>query len=774
MDAKELAAQCCWNLQLSHFQLARNDLGKAKKHCLRASMSINEALRVKTDFLASLVAEIAKFTLEYHKKLMKDGSLCLLALEKLQWLASTNSDRDWFPILQFDTIDSTAVMPVNTVDDNMLKLPKLSSDFAVEFNETVARLSIERQLSAIKIDHSNRNIKPGTLALSDLYQDLLTNCSFVLSLLSIAELGKELDLRSLVTFHGNSKAKVELYFNGARREIPITTSLPFVLPPHEARSLHVRSLSSETLTWPAILEKAFLIALGEDYTFSGSNMAQDTYVLIGWIPEIRKTSNSRLEEIAEYFKLKEQGLVALGLGTGPMSMELAKQLEVVPEHDYVLSHYDDVEKVLILRNPWSATTMSENSMQQYLRVDLSLLGQFSYLYVNWNPNSYQSDRVIFPCVPLDWSEMFLADKPQYFFTNESDEPQEMIILVEKFFRIKGKLCVSIWEGTKSLIYTTTQYPLVEGGSSSDLRLQSLRFTTKPRKSYVISISSYHHKLVICSLTVFHKNNSLQLKKAKPDLPKKSETLTGYWNGMSRGGRWTCETYINNPQYDLKISSPNTSVAILLAAKNPTTEISVHMFHCEDSDVGRKIRGFDKSKLLVNENYSRLICLLSISQLDPGHYRIVASTYEYGETEEFRIMLAHDCDEDIQLTQVPQALGMFEQNLNFEWNGGNRTKFIVRTDYSNTKVTFQLLAGSDLLCLGAYIPAVRASLFDSASGKPVVLTSDWNDSIYGVFLDCDIPEKNVNYILLVERFEPGEGICRINVGSTSRLKIAESR
>ncbi|RKP31228.1 cysteine proteinase [Metschnikowia bicuspidata] len=771
MEAKDLIAQCCWNLQKSHLFVAKNDLARAKKHCLAASTAINGALQNKTNFSAPTITEVAQFTLKFHKRLLDKGLAALLAQEKLQWLASTNCGRDWYPILNFGNIDSTGLASLELVDDKSLRLPKLSSDFAVEFTETLASLSIERQISALKLDLLSKSIKPGTLALSDLYQDLLTNCSFVLSLLSIAELGMELDLRSLVTFHGNSRAKVQLFFNGSSREISITTRLPFVLPPHESRSLHVRSLSFEALTWPAILEKAFLIALGEDYTFSGSNMAQDTYSLIGWIPEIRKTSNCTLEEIAESWSLKEKGLVALGLGTGPMSDKLALQLEVVPEHDYVFSHFDEKEKILLLRNPWTAEKLTQNSMQQNLRVDLSLLGQFSYLYLNWNPASFQTCRATFPCVPLDWPEIYLADKPQYFFTNNTDKPQEVIVLVEKYFRTSGDMCVSVWEGTKNLIYSIREYPLVEGGLFHGLRLRSMKFIAKPLESYVISVSSHDAKGTIYSLDIFHNMDNFMLSKVKAVLPKKTDALSGRWYGPSRGGSWANETCINNPQYDLKVATP-FSLAIVIATKSPNVEVAVHLFHCEASQVGRKLKTFERSKLFTNVNYSKLICILKLNDLEPGNYRIVVSALDCKENEEYQIVLSHDAEEQVELKKVPASLGTFEQKHCFEWNGKNRTKYLVRSEYSRTKMTIQMLAGSELQTLGAYIPAVRASLFDFKTGKPVKLTTEWNNSLYGVFLDCELAEKDRDYVLLIERFEPGDGTCRIHVGSNSRVKMKE--
>lgn len=769
MDAKEHIAQCCWHLQQSHFNIAKKDLALAKKHCQLASLAINEALQNKTNFLAPTIASVAQFTIKFYKQLLEKGLASLLAQEKLQWLASTNCDRDWFPILRFGEVESTALAPVELIDDNTLLLPKLSSDFAVEFNETVARLSIERQLSALKFDPPHK-LKKGTLALSDLYQDLLTNCSFVLSLLSIAELGMELDLRSLVTFHGNSRAKVELFFNGTRREISITTCLPFVLPPHESRSLHVRSLSSEALTWPAILEKAFLIALGEDYTFSGSNMAQDTYALIGWIPEIRKTGDCSFEEIAEFWRLKDKGIVALGLGTGPMSAKLAAQLEVVPEHDYVLSNFDAAAKTLILRNPWTAETLTDMSMQQHLRVDVSLFGQFSYLYVNWNPLSFKTSRVTFSCVALEWPEMYLADKPQYAISNATQDPQETIVLVERYSRLDADICLSVWEGTKDLIYTTTEYPLVDGGIFSKLRLTSLRFTMQPNTDYIISVSSHNKKSSICSLAVFHKMDNIKLTKAKARLPKNVLPITGKWYGPSRGGSWTRESYINNPQYDFKIDRIS-SVAIILAAKDPNNEVAVHLFHREEQYT-KKLKCFDRLKLLANEKYSRCICFLSVENLDPGSYRLVVSALECKDNDEYLLVLAHDAPDEIHLERVPQALGTFEQKKTFDWGGRNRSKVLLRSKYSRTVLTVHVLAGIPQLSIGAYIPAVRASLFDFETSEPIIVTSEWNDSLYGVFLECELPEGERSYILLIERFEPGEGVCRLEIGSSSRLIIEQ--
>lgn len=52
----------------------------------------------------------------------------------------------------------------------------------------------------------------------------------------------------------------------------------------------------------------------------------------------------------------------------------------------------------------------------------------------------------------------------------------------------------------------------------------------------------------------------------------------------------------------------------------------------------------------------------------------------------------------------------------------------------------------------------------------MINNKWNDSVYGVFVDGVLKKPEHDYILLVERFETGEGTCRVSLGSSSKLSI----
>ena len=91
--------------------------------------------------------------------------------------------------------------------------------------------------------------------------------------------------------------------------------------------------------------------MGNGYNFSGSNMANDAYVLSGWLPQIIKLSNGQLpSNINDLWRLRTQGKVTMGIGTGTLSKQLSSQLHLVSGHDYVIDNIKD--GVITVKNPW--------------------------------------------------------------------------------------------------------------------------------------------------------------------------------------------------------------------------------------------------------------------------------------------------------------------------------------------------------------------------------------------------------------------------------------
>ncbi|KAF3987708.1 hypothetical protein FT663_03707 [Candidozyma haemuli var. vulneris] len=734
-------------LQDSHEYLAEGKASEARVTCMKAAVKANKLLEVSDQGSIHVAKALASFTLQWFEKLKKDGQKALTMAEKLMWLSCEIYDVDWTPVLDFGGgLRSIDFSPTDCYQKE-LEFPSIGFSYGATFKSPEMTSGLE--------------------GFGDLCQDLLPNCSFVSSLLSIHDMGLGEKLERLVKYNQElGVAKVKLYINGCERELNIDTELPFMQPPHQDRYMMVRSSTNSSLYWPAILEKAYLIASGDDYNFSGSNMAQDTYMLLGWAPEVRKISKLSIDSLAELWDLKKRGLVALGLGTGPMSDSLASQLKVVPGHDYVVCGYS--KDGVTLKNPW----VSE-SRDRLLEVDASVFGHFTYLYLNWNMDAlykHSFSTSVISAPPK--SSTLLLDRPQFVLENSSSETQSVGIVVEQFLVKTEPLSpysVSVYENTRGKVIYPSQYVRAAGGKMTKSRVYFLKFDISPNSKYTLVIAGTETKTIF-SVKLWSHSPTVSLYKAKPQYANVVEIEDSWTAGVDNGGNWALESYIDNPQWDLDIKQrlPKMFIAV---SSSETADVNFHLLHTDKSQHMVKLRNFDKSKLLFCDNYSPGIHHHEVHDVEPGQLRLVVSNYDASVSGKFHLIVMYDGGKNnVELEKVPKALGLYNETVKFNWDQRNRYKLVIRSTVPNTKVTFKLQAGEKPQTLSSYRPAVRGSLFDSATQQPVSVNDKWNDSVYGVFVDCTLAKAHHDYILLVERFETGDGVCRVTSGSSSKLTI----
>lgn len=740
--------KCLLHTHECHLAICTSTIDQAKLQCAAAVRILSRLLNNKENVQINTIKALAQYTGEFYENILAKGRDLLLFTQKVTWMSSSVYGYNWFPVIELGSTNTLQIAPVS-VENKPLKTPELGLGFKIKFSPT----DLDWSLAGVH----------------DLYQDLLPNCSFVLSLLLIAEMGMEAHLRSLVQPFGHLGLKVLLHINGAAREVAMSLDLPFIEAPHQNRSLFVRSSTNADLKWPAYLEKAFLISLGQHYAFNGSNMAQDTFMLTGWFPEYRSVDSSSLDDIADLWRLKKEGQVMLGIGTGPISDQLARQLGVISQHDYVVSGFDEKSKTLTLKNPW---VDSSDQSSRELEVDLSLVRQFKYLYVNWKPQYRSTAEAAIVITANKWTTNYIAEQPQYDFRNTSNEAQSVALVVEQFVDNppQTSFSVTVYENNHGRIYTDFQYPEVQGKLSNS-RVAYLKVETKPNSTYTVVVKSMADSTTKFLLSVHHNLAELELLKTKPRY-QHSQTIPGLWNFGYGGGNWACESFIDNPQYDFNVSSPS-SMMIILRSERPTSDINFHLLHLEKEQVGKKLQFFDKGKLLFDAKYSRSLQMKEVTDLEPGHYRLIVSNFTDEDAGSFTLLVFNNGESPLILTQVPQALGTFTQVRHFEWENDNRHKLTISSDQPETHVTCRFNPADKSKLLSAYRPAIRASVFDSETCEPIVVNRDWSDCVYGVFLECTLPRARHPYIILVERFERGTGLCRVSTGSTRRVRIEDA-
>ena len=743
-------------IETSHFQACLSNIAQAKRDCLKAVKILN-AVSKKDD--AGIFRSLSQFTLEYYESLSQKSVFSFT--DKLKWINSKLGDQMYPPVIRFSREDS------DTTSLNGLFIE------AGSFQDLDA--SITQFPDSMTVSYDQTEISDWSTNLSDLttlYQDVLANCSFVSSFLSITDTLQDVSLlfQLIVVGQNNSKFKVCLNFNGCPRLVTIDNRLP-ILSNNMHRNLFVKSLNNDKLMWPALIEKAYLKIMGHGYRFIGSNMSIDTYILTGWIPETITLKNFDLPaNFNELWKLNQEGVVLLGIGTGVLSQQLSSKLNLVTEHDYSINLYDDKSKQITIKNPWIE---NNNDLNRY--ISTNNMNHFKFLYVNWKVDylfRYISKlNFIYTIVPQ------MNDKPQFSLQNHTNESQEVWIMLEKHLPIKqgdSTISLCIYETEQGeRVFSHTQYKCLNANdTSTNNRFKLIKCVLKPKTSHTLVISSGQP----CTFTLTLYNNisdEMVLTKAKNLYPWILQ-LEDAWEPTksNAGGSWAMSTFINNPQLCLEVREELDLVLVLFSEANNTL-LNFHMFHCDRNGKDLPLRNFDKSKLIFNEKYNEGFQIIN-KHLQPGHYKLIVSTFESNVFGKLNLLFNYSNNrEALDVSKISNSLGLFMDRKQFQWNNANRFKLNFVVEKHNSNFSFQIchLNHQDLEydTSSDYRPAIRASVFCASSTKPVQINEIWNDSLYGVFVDCLISNPG-EYILLVERFEIGQGRCSVNIGCNKKFLI----
>ncbi|SNX85583.1 related to calpain-like protease PalBory [Melanopsichium pennsylvanicum] len=249
---------------------------------------------------------------------------------------------------------------------------------------------------------------------SDIVQDIVTDCSFVAALEVAAEhdhlFGGQLatcalhpqDSEGRIQFSTDGQYHVKLHINGTPRIVSIDDHLPYYppdAPNAEAQASNSHTLSAEgdrlmcatsrsgQVTWPALLEKAYLKVMG-GYDFVGSNGSIDLYALTGWLPEhmfLRHAGFQREKTWNRFHVAWRAGRCMATVGTGKAQSRNAGQADeglatILLESGLVSSHNYAILDVLErgsrryvkLMNPWRTAAGIRPAIAISVKEELSI------------------------------------------------------------------------------------------------------------------------------------------------------------------------------------------------------------------------------------------------------------------------------------------------------------------------------------------------------------------------------------------------------------------
>ncbi|ODQ67507.1 cysteine proteinase [Nadsonia fulvescens var. elongata DSM 6958] len=743
---------------------------------------------------------------------------------------------------------STSIAYISSKKNDLIFLPLVYDvdelDFSPILNEDQFRdpenekyeIFLPKQKDLLKgwcrpFESSQKASSMGCHGSDTLYQEALSNCSFVASLCSIMAYNLRMnnsriypklypqDRNGMPTISVSGKYICNFFFNGVNRKVIIDDHLP--VSNISNHSLHIKSASNPELLWPALLEKAYMKVMG-GYDFKGSYAACDTFSLLGWIPEIilmneyfqKDRSNTREKLWSRLLSSWKYGDVLLCLGTGKFLSSIGLDMGLIPEHDYAI--IDLREEVLqdgtkrcsmLLQNPWNSSKLSsevdinlENhtyssnkGIGKFWTSFESVCFEFQSLYLNWNPSlfvHYEVTHFLWGNAQQVLKHNMIYQNPQYTVSNKGNKEMTVWLLLCRHSPISkthgtSYMTIHLYNSNGSKIYTPDEKPILNRGTSMNTPYYLLPFTLPGKSSYtaLVSVSDFDESnsqnkdsnTLRFSLLTYATSKNIRVEKSKHELQYKA-FISGEWNSFTAGGSWSTASYSSNPQFQLTLLEPTSDLRIYLSSECDSA-VSIQLFYTPKGT----IFNFD-NKLVIgaSNNYKQhnaFIKKAGGAPLQPGKYTIIPSTFDVGVCGNFKLMCF--ADRPIFVAALPGIMaGLFLRHITKSWNNNKVIRipfYLERNSRLVLHVTTYLSNDKkpDSNC-GLLI---RLSLFSPEDELVGVSNGgSYSDTSHGLFLDADIqlrkPILNCRnfYIILVERLIPGNEEIRVTIGSEVPVKF----
>lgn len=610
---------------------------------------------------------------------------------------------------------------------------------------------------------------------SVLYQDSLQDCSVVASLLSLLnwELRTDQTLFKTRVYPwkpSNGKYHIKLHFNGTDRRVIIDDLLP---TSKTERNLFVRSKNN--LLWPALLEKAYMKVMG-GYNFAGSHACIDTFYFSGWIPVYIHLSSPSQDPTAtlkdlwnSMYKSWEEGNLVACIGTGQDARE---EMRLIPVHDYTIIDMkeENDERLILVRNPWKDQSgVPTFSLEDHdighgsFWMDYDTVRMhFESLYLNYNPQMFEYKQML----EFTWSLKSMSkptvytETPQFVISNDSstNEGADIMIHVTRYIgpKFDGYMNLVIYDTSHRMVIPHNA-PVILDSPAVNTSYITTRVTIPPKKTYLIVLKAQDAKsnqnLIQYSLNAFS-HQPITLKKAK-DCYLTKKSVDSRWDTETAGGSWALPSYSKNPQFKLTITKPTP--AGIYAFSDTNLPLNVQLFWSR----GKPIRGCcTKDVLCSSGQYVIGACSAELKKIDPGEYTAVVSTYRPGYGS-FQLLVASN-DEQSSIEPIkPEFASKFCRSISDGWDGRYRRDIPLKVN-RQTDAVFHLYT-LQIAKEATYRPNLRVSVYEGVN--LVASTENFNDQIFGVYLDSVTLKKDREYVVTLERMEAGYGMYQLDVFSS---------
>ncbi|KAG7876157.1 hypothetical protein KL938_004829 [Ogataea parapolymorpha] len=605
--------------------------------------------------------------------------------------------------------------PFLTPDQKMCWIFSKQDDFYYPFDE---------QISPIIAPGSTNSLVLSKDGIADLYQESLANCSFVSSLITMANHG--FDLLSLVYSDSNSsRFALTLEFNGCKRVVWTDSSLP------ADQSRYVKSSTNPDLLWPAIVEKAYLQIHNASHLsdFRGSNIGIDTYILTGYVPEyvdIDDLTKDQMEHIAQKHNTAD---LVLGIGTSNLSPEECRRFNLAPNHDYsVLSiKKDDSAQYgykLYLKNPWNLANRDIEILDLY---------PFNVLYLNWKLNDFLkiTKHVIYK------DALGAIEYPQFSLQNHS-HPNMVYILIERHLNQPDTYLRAEWFDTQGeKLWTLTDAKRISKSPTNKSRFVLSKLRLNPGQRVTGVLAANITSSIRYSVHFFSEH---KLTIARPSFKYKYiQEVLDQWTPMTAGGSWLYPSYIDNPQFEITGALGRTEIGLF-----SNSVANVLLFETSE----RFLTKFDERTLVGGQRleYDQSGFIFKTSLNANSRYIAIVSTKDPSTLGPFKLIV--NSESPLTMTRLSTSLGLFTQAKMFQDSESYLHRFTVLKP-SRVTIKIRTHAAFNFSITGANF----RNDYENVSEK------------YGYFVHFPTLQPGI-YTISISLSQKGP--CTVDLGSSHRL------
>ncbi|RXW16410.1 hypothetical protein EST38_g9440 [Candolleomyces aberdarensis] len=524
------------------------------------------------------------------------------------------------------------------------------------------------------------------------------------------------DTPKLFWVEKHGRLDFKFLFNGAWRRVVIDDQLPY--DPQKGTLMcmsTLSSLSSQSTLWPSLLEKAYMKLMG-GYDFPGSNSCIDLHAIAGWIPEHIEIRRSTFERERTWERVSSgflSGRCMLTLGTGPNPASIDEKIRLLPSHSYAVTDVAEREegRTVTILDSWVCPDTEPEDQSRMLTIPWAdALNMFDGIYLSWDPEMWTHS--------LTFHGMWKRNDPEdvskrlfLTFTNGSSTDEEVWVLLTRHTPDTRRtqdfiaLRVQVEDEMHVMPASLARQPLCnkETYTNSTHILVRTRLSCTEHAGILAILASYDGDASEVGFTVSvysSKHVDIQWNETVVT-PLLTTKVSGTITHKTAGGNCTHRSFMVNPQYLLRISSPRNTLGSNSGAKARTnftlqtskdTPVNVAVVWSQ----GKRVTDLSERDLIASSGaytYGSARVSKDMTRRSPSHSPFAPTVRETARLiYRYRISLAGDstivvsafnpqylgpfslkveCSLPFDLTPIPQeGAGMYSKTIRGSWERHN--------------------------------------------------------------------------------------------------------